>query len=106
MVHQACGLQSQGERITFGYSFTNPAINDFTAVKQPRLADPTAIVNAEYARQMAYRSAQHLQACINTPHYGDLDTTLEQLQRARTELDIAINTLQDNEGEALKHFGD
>jgi len=108
VVHQACGLQSQGERITFvnGYSFTNPVINDFTAVKQLKIADPVEIVNAEYARQMAYRSAQHLQACINTPHYGNIDTTIEQLQRARNELDIAINTLQDNEDEALKHFGD
>ncbi len=108
VVHQVRGLQSQGERITFvnGYSFSNPTINDFSAVKQLRMADPVEIVNAEYTRQMAYRSAQHLQACINTPHYRDLDTTLKQLQRARTELDVAINTLQDNEGEALKHFGD
>ena len=108
VVHQACGLQSPGERITFvnGYSFSNPAIDDFTAVKQLRMADPVEIVNAEYARQMAYRSAQHLQACINTPHYGDTDTTIEQLQRARSELDVAIKTLQDNEDEALKHFGD
>ena len=108
VVHQARGLQSPGERITFvnGYSFTNPAINDFTAVKQLRMADDKAMVNAEYARQMAYRSTQHLQACINTPHYTDTDATLEQLLLARTELDIAIDALQDIEGEALKHFGD
>ncbi len=108
VVHQACGLQSEGERITFvnGYSFTNPAIEDFTAVKQLRMADPAEIVNAEYARQMAYRSAQHLQACINTPNYTDIDATVEQLQRARNELDVAIKTLQDSEDEALKHFGD
>ena len=108
VVYQACGLQSPGERITFvnGYSFTNPAINDFTAVKQLRMADDKAMVNAEYARQMAYRSTQHLQACINTPHYTDTDATLEQLLLARTELDIAIDALQDIEDEVLKHFGD
>ena len=33
MVHQACGLQAAGERITFvnGFSFADPAISYFTA---------------------------------------------------------------------------
>lgn len=108
VVHQACGLQSPGERITFvnGYSFADPAIRDFTAFKQLRIVDPAETIDAEYARQMAYRSVQHLQACINTPHYGDTDATIEQLQRARAELDIAIHALQDKEDEAIKHFGD
>ncbi len=108
VVHQARGLQSAGERITFvnGYSFTDPSICDFTAFKQLRVVDPAETVNAEYARQMAYRSAQHLQACINTPHYGDTDATIKQLQRARAELDMAINALQDKDDEVVKHFGD
>jgi len=41
-----------------------------------------------------------------TPHYTDTDATLEQQLLACTELDIAINALQDIEDEALKHFGD
>ncbi|MGB0866806.1 MAG: hypothetical protein ACPGSC_09870 [Granulosicoccaceae bacterium] len=108
VVHQARGLQSPGERITFvnGYSFADPAISDFTAFKQLRIVDPAETVDAEYARQMAYRSVQHLQACINTPHYGDTDATIEQLQRARAELDTAISALQDKNDEEIKHFGD
>jgi len=108
VVHQACGLQSPGERITFvnGYSFTDPAISDFTAFKQLRIVDPEQTINAEYARQMAYRSAQHLQACINTPHYGDFNATIEQLQNARAEIELAIHALEDTEQEAIKHFGD
>lgn len=108
VVHQARGLQSPGERITFvnGYSFADPAISDFTAFKQLKIVDPAETVYAEYARHMAYRSAQHLQTCINRPYYGDNDATLAQLQLARAELDLAIDALQDEEDEAIKHFGD
>ncbi len=68
VVHQACALKSQGERITFvnGYSFNDPTIHDFTAVKQLRMAVPLVIVNAGYARQMVY-AAPNICKPVSTP---------------------------------------
>ncbi len=108
VVHQARGLQAPGERITFvnGYSFADPTTPDFTAYKQLKIADPANTVSAEYTRQMAYRCAQHLQPCINQPDFNDPATGLSALRRAREELDIAINALEDESLEELKHFGD
>jgi hypothetical protein len=108
VVHQARGLQAPGERITFvnGYSFADPSTPDFTAYKQLKIADPASTVSAEYARQMAYRCAQHLAPCVNQPDFENTDTALTALRRAREELDIAITALEDESLEDLKHFGD
>ena len=109
VVHQAKGIRSAGERITLvnGYNYADLSVADFTAVNQLVVADPASYVTAEYTRQMALRCAQHLQPCINdTDFNAGRAAQISRLQAARRELDEAIAVLQDDEPQALKHFGD
>lgn len=109
VVHQAKGIRSAGERITLvnGYNYADVSVADFTAVNQLVAADPASYVTAEYTRQMALRCAQHLQPCINdTDFNAGRAAQISRLQAARQELDEAIALLQDDEPQALKHFGD
>lgn len=109
VVHQAKGILSEGERITLvnGYNYGDTNVADYTAFQQLLHVDPANYVAAEYARQMALRCAQQLQGCINHSDFtADKSLPIEQLKRARAELDTAIELLEDDSEQGIKHFGD
>ncbi|MTI09129.1 hypothetical protein [Curvivirga aplysinae] len=107
VVHKAAGLKSAGERITLvnGYSFAAKDSDDFTAFHALKQVDDPAIVEAEYTRQMALRAVQHLDEIVNYPSFEtDAENRIKILQKARTELDIAISKLVDEKAESLNQF--
>lgn len=70
-------------------------------------ADPKSYVTAEYARQMALRCGQHLQAISNQADFNASRVQqIERLQNARKVLDEAIALLGDDTHQEMKHFGE
>lgn len=79
----------------------------FWAIDQLVYADPESYVTAEYARQMALRCGQHLQAISNQTDFNASRTQqIERLQNARKVLDEAIAVLGDDTHQEMKHFGE
>ena len=108
VVHQACGIK-EGERITLvnGYTYLDPMVRDYTAIRQILHADPKPVVIAEYARHMALCCESLLSDTINNqPDYKiDVKAQTLLLQRARLELDDAILQLESLGHEEMHHFG-
>lgn len=108
VVHQARGI-TDGERITLvnGYTYLDAAARDYSALGQLLHADPENIVLAEYARHMALRCHSLLNPCIEQPGFdADKHTLVDQLSRARMELDQAISQLASLQPEEMHHFGE
>ena len=108
VVHQARGIP-EGERITLvnGYTYLDASARDYSALGQLMHADPENVVMAEYTRHMALRCHSLLGPCIEQPGFNtDRDTLVDQLSRARMELDQAISQLASLEHEEMHHFGD
>ncbi len=109
VVHQACGLRTQADRITLvnGFSYADQNTPDFTALGQLFHADPAPIASAEYARHVALRCCQSLEQTVNTPDYGASPAEQSRkLALVRAELDAAISQLDNAEGTEIVHFGD
>mgnify|MGYP000058187026 CR=1 len=109
VVHQASALRTAGERITLvnGYSYADMAYPDYTAVGQLIHADPEEVVGAEYCHHMALRIGRQLQAFTNQPNFQlSLQAQAESLRKVQTELQLAIEQLDNARGQAMHHFGD
>ena len=108
VVHQAKGIR-EGERITLvnGYTYLDTHSTDYSALGQLAHADPESTVYAEYTRHMALRCQSSLSHCIEQPDFGGNTTThVDQLRRARRELDDAIAKLESAAPEEMRHLGD
>lgn len=108
VVHQACGLRKEGERITLvnGFSYADQSTPDYTALGQLFHADPAPVASAEYARHVALRCCRDLEQCINRPDFeASAAEQSRRLAKVRAELDAAIQQLDNAEGEQMRHFG-
>ncbi len=109
VVHQAKGLNTQGERITLvnAYNFDDLSKPDYTALGQLKHADPAAITVAEYTRLMSLRCANHLESVINTPDFSASDEEqMKTLGLAMNELQKAMDIIAASNDQAMRHFGD
>ncbi|NKB75460.1 MAG: hypothetical protein GKR96_00090 [Gammaproteobacteria bacterium] len=109
VVHQAKGLRKEGERITLvnGFSYADQHIPDYTALGQLFHADPPNIASAEYARHIALRCSRQLEQFINEPRFSDSPKKHAQgLSLVQTELNKAIEQLNNADGEEMRHFGE
>ncbi len=109
VVHQAKGLRTEGERITLvnGFSYADRNTPDYTALGQLFLADAPNVAAAEYTRHIALRCGREFEQVINEPRFNDSPKEhAQRLARVQTELNKAIEQLNNAAGEEMRHFGD
>ena len=109
VVHQARGLTAPGERITMvnGYIPRDPAHPDYTRYDQLTLADPPAVVTAEYSRHIAIQATRQLEATLAAPTFQPArEPYAARLEEVARTLQDAAKQIRAAKSAEMEHFGD
>ncbi|MEM7241425.1 MAG: hypothetical protein AAF429_04500 [Pseudomonadota bacterium] len=109
VVHQAKGLEEEGERITMvnGYVADPKRFEDFTRYDQLTLVDPPEVVTAEYARHIAVLNDLRLNGQLGDIGFqADPMGVADRLEHVARSLSQTAKELRDTQNVQIEHFGD
>ena len=103
VVHQAKGLEAEGERITMvnGYVAADAKIADFTRYDQLRLVDPPHIVTTEFARHTAELASRMV---TQAGFEADTEVHVSNLREAASRLLAAADEIETTTDGKLDHY--
>ena len=109
VVHQAKGLEEEGERITMvnGYVADPSHFDDFTRYDQLTLVDPPEVVTAEYARHVAVLSEMRLNGKLDSTGFkADPKMIADDLEAMSETLSSIAKELRETQNVQIEHFGE